>query len=152
MRLSRPSMSTPFLISVASASVSPYNSLSESASQRGAVVFCHDPDREVETDEDTLIELYGLTHAETAVTLELQRGQRLAQIAERLLLSINTVRSHLKRVFQKTETHSQASLIRLLLMGSSMVRSNSGARAATTVRGSLDHIFGVQDSPQKLVI
>ena len=141
MQVSRTSTSRPYLVFV--------TSVSESASQRrGAVVSCYEPDRELDTDGDTLIQLYGLTHAETALALELLRGHRLDQVAKRLSLSMNTVRSHLKRVFQKTETHSQASLIRLLLTGSSMVRSKNGAMAATTVRGSLDHKFGVQDSPQ----
>ena len=124
MRLSRPSMSTPFSVFVSSC-----DSLSDSANQRrGAVVFCYDPDRELVTDGDALIQLYALTRMETALTLELLRGLRLDQAAERLSVSMNTVRSHLQHVFYKTDTHSQASLLRLFLPGSNIVRSDNDVR------------------------
>ena len=41
-------------------------------------------------------------------------GRGAIDAARELGISENTARTHLKRVFQKTDTHSQADLIRLL--------------------------------------
>ena len=43
------------------------------------------------------------------------RGAGLRPIAEELAVSVSTVRIHLQRVFEKTGTHRQAALVRLLL-------------------------------------
>ena len=45
------------------------------------------------------------------------QGLGLDEIADRLGLSRHTTRQHLRQVFQKTATHRQAELVRLLLRG-----------------------------------
>ncbi|MDR3718090.1 MAG: LuxR C-terminal-related transcriptional regulator [Bryobacteraceae bacterium] len=60
---------------------------------------------------------YALTSAETRVAVEVAEGCKPSEIAQRLGLSIHTVRSHLKRIFLKTGVHSQAGLVRALLQG-----------------------------------
>jgi DNA-binding CsgD family transcriptional regulator len=58
---------------------------------------------------------YALTSAETRVAVEVAEGCKPSEIAQRLGLSVHTVRSHLKRIFLKTGVHSQAGLVRALL-------------------------------------
>lgn len=57
-----------------------------------------------------LRELYGLTATEAAVAIQTARGEGLESVARALGVAPSTVRSHLKRVFDKTDTHRQAEL------------------------------------------
>jgi DNA-binding CsgD family transcriptional regulator len=50
---------------------------------------------------------YGLSKAEGAVLLLLQQGHSNAEIARRLFVSPETVRSHMKRIFAKLGVHSR---------------------------------------------
>lgn len=74
--------------------------------------------REVEESLDvagsSLQQEYDLTPAEAAVAARLSRGANLRSVAGELHVSIWTVRSHLRSVFQKTNTHRQAELVALL--------------------------------------
>jgi DNA-binding CsgD family transcriptional regulator len=56
---------------------------------------------------------YGLTAAQAKVSALVFAGQPLAAIARTLGVSENTVRSHLRLVFQKTDTHGQMDLVHL---------------------------------------
>lgn len=56
---------------------------------------------------------YQLTAAQAKVSALVFAGQPLAAIAHTLGVSENTVRSHLRLVFQKTDTHSQMDLVHL---------------------------------------
>lgn len=56
---------------------------------------------------------YELTAAQSKVSALVFAGQPLATIAHSLSLSENTVRSHLKQIFQKTDTHGQMELVHL---------------------------------------
>jgi DNA-binding CsgD family transcriptional regulator/PAS domain-containing protein len=78
-------------------------------------IFVSDPERRIELPADTLRRLYGLTPAEARLTVLLATGARLQAAADELGIRINTARHHLKRVFIKTRTGTQSSLIHLLL-------------------------------------
>ncbi len=56
---------------------------------------------------------YELTAAQAKVSALVFAGQPLSTIAHSLHLSENTVRSHLKQIFQKTDTHGQMELVHL---------------------------------------
>jgi DNA-binding CsgD family transcriptional regulator len=56
---------------------------------------------------------YELTAAQAKVSALVFAGQPLSTIAQSLHLSENTVRSHLKQIFQKTDTHGQMELVHL---------------------------------------
>lgn len=63
----------------------------------------------------SLEELYGLTHAEARVASRVGRGLAVKEIAADLHISVETVRTHLKRIYAKTGTRRQAELVRLIL-------------------------------------
>jgi DNA-binding CsgD family transcriptional regulator len=56
---------------------------------------------------------YQLTAAQAKVSALVFAGQPLSTIAHSLNVSENTVRSHLKQIFQKTDTHGQMDLVHL---------------------------------------
>jgi len=60
-------------------------------------------------------DLYGLSSAEAKLAASLTKGATLDSIASEHHRSIHTVRAQLKQVLQKTNTHSQADLVRLIL-------------------------------------
>lgn len=64
-----------------------------------------------------LAALYGLTRAEARLAAKLADGMSLEDAADALSVSINTARSHLKTVFQKTGVRRQAELVAQLLTG-----------------------------------
>ena len=64
---------------------------------------------------DMLRSVFDLTQAEVDVTRALTEGQSMAQIAEGRGRSIETIRAQAKSVMAKTETRSQAELVRLTL-------------------------------------
>ena len=64
---------------------------------------------------EDLVSQFNFTNKEKLVLSSLVAGSDLQQIADQSCVSLNTVRSHLKSIFRKTETKSQADLIRLFL-------------------------------------
>ena len=83
--------------------------------QPGAIVFITDPQATPALNAALLRRVYGISAAECRVAQELLRGQTLQETARKLHLSENTVKTHLQRLFSKTNTHRQPQLIRLLL-------------------------------------
>lgn len=79
-----------------------------------ATLLIRDADAHHSHDE-ILGQLFGLTPSEVRVALGIVRGDAPRDLALHLGLSIETVRSHLKRVFFKTATRNQADLVRLVL-------------------------------------
>jgi DNA-binding CsgD family transcriptional regulator len=58
--------------------------------------------------------MFGLTAAETKVAIEIARGGCTAEIASGLNVAEATVRTQLKSILAKTDTHRQAELVGLL--------------------------------------
>ncbi len=81
-----------------------------------ALVLIVDPEDEPEPAAALLRRLYRLTEAEAEVALHVMHGADLKQISEELSISLTTVRTHLHHVFDKTDSHRQAELVRLLLV------------------------------------
>jgi DNA-binding CsgD family transcriptional regulator len=79
-----------------------------------ALVVIVDPDNRPQPPKDMLRNLFGLTNGEADVALRVADGQGLAPISEELSVSIATIKTHLQHVFDKTDTHRQAELVRLL--------------------------------------
>jgi DNA-binding CsgD family transcriptional regulator len=60
-----------------------------------------------------LCEFYQMTPAEARLTALIVRGHSLLAAAAELHISKNTARTHMKRIYMKTETHRQVDLVRL---------------------------------------
>jgi DNA-binding CsgD family transcriptional regulator len=58
--------------------------------------------------------LFDVTPAEAAVAGRIMRGDGVQAASRALRIAPTTLRTHLSRVFEKTETHRQAELVRLL--------------------------------------
>ena len=78
-----------------------------------AALVINNPATVQDSHDCALTQLYQLTPAQTRLTTLIVAGHTLAHAARELKVSENTVRSHLKQIFQKTETHSQMELVHL---------------------------------------
>jgi DNA-binding CsgD family transcriptional regulator/PAS domain-containing protein len=107
---SRPSGKRPYVIHVL-----PLSATSDDPSTAKALVIIIDPEQEPEPPKMLIRRLFGLTNAEADVALRVMRGDGLRPISAALALSRATVNTHLQHVFDKTDTHRQAELVRLLL-------------------------------------
>lgn len=81
-----------------------------------------EPSDQAEGNAARLREIYGLTPAEARVAVLLVCGRSLQECAARLDVSITTVRTHLQRIFGKTDTHHQGELVAVLLAGPARLR------------------------------
>ena len=90
------------------------------------LLLLRDPEQEHDIAPATLSRLYGLTASEADFARELVRGHSVESAAAVRGISVQTARTHLKRVFLKTETNRQAQLIAELLRGpAALLRSSS---------------------------
>lgn len=80
-----------------------------------AMVLLADPEAAVPAPSEALRTAYGLTAGEARAAAALLDHTHLADVAEALGVSLATVRTLLQRAFDKTDTHSQAGLVRLML-------------------------------------
>jgi len=79
-----------------------------------AVAFIHDPSQQARPLPCILHDLFGLTPAESRVALLLADGRTPKEIAKRVSVSTNTMKSHLSAIYGKTSTSGQVQLVRLL--------------------------------------
>jgi DNA-binding CsgD family transcriptional regulator len=108
--VSRPSDKRPYIVHVIPM-VMPFRDFSGAQ----ALIVIVDPEIQPEMPKSLLKRIFGLTNAEAEVALRAATGRGLSIIADELALSTATVKTHLQRVFEKTDTHRQAELARLLL-------------------------------------
>ncbi|MEO6013241.1 MAG: LuxR C-terminal-related transcriptional regulator [Devosia sp.] len=66
--------------------------------------------------------IYGITPAQLQVMRAILAGHSLVQAAEKLGISINTARTHMRRMFEKVGVRTQASLVRALLSSAAPLR------------------------------
>jgi DNA-binding CsgD family transcriptional regulator len=89
----------------------------ETNGQRTALLKVYDRDPELVVDEKALVSVYGLTRGEAALAAKVVQGKTIEAASEELCISPHTARTHLKRIFMKTDTHRQPELvIRMLMM------------------------------------
>lgn len=88
------------------------DSLLESASSPAAVVYLNDCRRPgIELDPGALATMYGLTQCESQIGALLAKGTCLTDVAARLHVSINTVKTHLRGIYEKLGTSKQAQVV-----------------------------------------
>jgi DNA-binding CsgD family transcriptional regulator len=80
-----------------------------------AILFIRDPERSTAPGIDALKGLFGLTPAEATVASQLAQGRSISSIGAKHRLSNNTVRTHLKGIFAKTDVRRQGELVALVL-------------------------------------
>jgi len=78
---------------------------------RTALVTVYDQDAGLDLDAGVLVSLYGLTRGEAALAAHLVQGKSIEDAAGVLFISTHTARTHLKRIFMKTNTHRQTELV-----------------------------------------
>jgi len=113
LRVPRPSKRPDYVVQVAS--LARRSDLRAAGTPGSAIVFISDPDSRLEVDDALLRRLYGLTRAESRLAQLLLNGETLAGAAKQLEVSESTAKTQLQHIFQETETHRQAELVRLLL-------------------------------------
>jgi DNA-binding CsgD family transcriptional regulator len=89
------------------------------------LVLISDPDHGIGLNRERLQQIYGLTPAEARLATLLVEGKRLRTAAADLEISFETARTHLKRIFSKTNSESQADLVRLLLNLANQITSST---------------------------
>jgi DNA-binding CsgD family transcriptional regulator len=104
-----------------------------------AILLVMDPEQARPAADGHLRALYGLTRAEARIAQALLEADRLADVADNLGVTLSTVRTHLQRTFEKTDTRRQSELLRLLLAhrlpaDSTDQRTVNGALASTGER------------------
>ncbi len=90
--------------------------------------------------EMTVQEAFGLTAAEVEIVRGITLGLPLKDIAEGRGRSVETVRTQLRSILAKTETHSQSELVRVVLglMDVALIPVDDSVRGART--GALDPV------------
>ena len=80
-----------------------------------AIVFLYSLESVAQVRPELLCELFSLTPAEARAALQLLHGGGVTEMAERLGVSANTFKTQLRVAYEKTHTHRQADLLKLLL-------------------------------------
>ena len=78
-----------------------------------AIVSAKNPEKYEPSQVCAFSKLYQLTPAQARLTGLILSGHSRAKAAKHLKVSENTVRSHLKQIFLKTNTHGQMDLVQL---------------------------------------
>jgi DNA-binding CsgD family transcriptional regulator len=78
-------------------------------------VCISEPEKAPAIPEERLRAVFGLTAVEAAIVSELIAGRKVRDIAKRRDVTPRTVRIHLSHIMEKTDTHRQADLVRLLM-------------------------------------
>jgi DNA-binding CsgD family transcriptional regulator len=106
------------------------------------LIIFFDPDERREPVPAILQQWFGLTAAETKIAIELVRGGGLRHIAKALHVAEATLRSQLKSILAKTNTHRQAELVALLVriaqanLSSTSSHTGGAPRSAQRIRAS----------------
>ena len=82
--------------------------------EKVAALVIRVPKKFTADDGYTLTLLYGLTPAEAKLAIAIANGESLTLYASLNNKSIHTIRSTLKEITAKTETHSQAELVSVI--------------------------------------
>lgn len=110
LTVTRPSARPPFVVHVV-----PTDTGAEEFPTIGAMAVVVDIEQQPQDLASMLRNIYGLTRTESTVACQVMRGEGLQSVADTMSITLSTVRIHLQHNFEKTHTHRQAELARLLL-------------------------------------
>jgi DNA-binding CsgD family transcriptional regulator/PAS domain-containing protein len=111
--LSRPSSRRPLVARAVSIGAANADRLQHVGSAH-TLLFVRDSHKTTQGDFDVIATTLGLSRQEATLAALLARGRSVAEAADELGITVGTARTHLKRIFSKTDTHRQAELVRLL--------------------------------------
>lgn len=83
--------------------------------QARVLLMIYDPESLPYIDPQLIERLFDLTSTEADIAARLAAGKSIAEIAQERRCSAATVRTHIKHIFQKTQTNRQGQLVQLLL-------------------------------------
>lgn len=78
------------------------------------MIIVSDPEDSIAPSDRVLVELFDMTATEARITSLLTDGLDINEVCKELKVTCNTVRTHLKHIFSKTDTHRQSELITLI--------------------------------------
>jgi DNA-binding CsgD family transcriptional regulator len=87
----------------------------QSDSSPSIIIYMGDLQRQRHAPEHAVAQLFGLTPSEALVATLLANGYSLAEAAEKLQLTENSVRTYSKKIYAKTGVKRQAELVCLVL-------------------------------------
>jgi DNA-binding CsgD family transcriptional regulator/PAS domain-containing protein len=91
------------------------------SSEPGWVLLVFDPERKLTVSRDVIMRDLDLSVREAHVAALLAAGLQLEQIARRMHISVHTARTQLKSAFHKSGCHTQAQLVKRLLLGPGVI-------------------------------
>ena len=109
--------------------VPPHCRTLHAARPAAAMIFISESGAKVVSPE-IFSQLYGLSPAETRLVVALLEGERLQDYAERISITLNTAKTQLKHVFEKTGVARQSDLVRHILANPILALSRRAQRAA----------------------
>lgn len=95
--------------------LSPTSQFSAEGQLPEIIAFLTDPRQPIRMTAGLLCRTYGLTPAEERVAVAATAAGALEELAESLLLRVNTVKTHLRQVYAKTGVRGRGELVRLVL-------------------------------------
>jgi DNA-binding CsgD family transcriptional regulator len=110
----RPSGAPPFTLVVAPVATGPNTTVKRPPGGAATILVTDPASQEQLPPAAHLAQRFGLTATEAAVARLAAMGRGMPFVAEALGVSLNTVRTHLKAVYGKTEVNQQAGLARLI--------------------------------------
>jgi DNA-binding CsgD family transcriptional regulator len=81
----------------------------------GGTYVAFDDGHQVERSLELAKNVFGLSDAQTRLAETITAGFGLTESAKKMGISVNTARTHLSRIYEKTGVNSQTALVRILL-------------------------------------
>lgn len=100
------------------------------APKEAVALYVTDPRKPIDTPEEMLQRLFGLTKREAAVLRILVEGGNLQSAAQSLGIGFETVRGHVKRAMDATGTRRQVDLVRMVLSSPAWIAASSTRKKA----------------------
>ncbi len=127
--ISRPSLRRPYAVLI-----SPLRARGSLFGVTGpaAVVFITDPERRIETNFECLYRSYRLTPAEATFADRLMHGDSVEGVADSIGITINTARTHVRHLLEKTGSRRLGDLIRILMLTAAGLRELKDGAGSTT--------------------
>lgn len=109
----RPSGKAPYRLQVSALGMSPGLSIPQGDAQ--VIVFLTDPHELLHVDAHALKSLFGLTDAEARVACALVDMGQSADIAQTMGVSVNTVKTQIKQIYDKLNVDTRAAFMRQVM-------------------------------------